>query len=330
MKDLKQELESYLEAAMGLQVVAPEQSQQGALPHFLAQLYEPRPMQVNGRLWLAVFLREGADLRPAAFEKHVHQLSWGSAEGYFLVARGLPGYVRKRLIERRIPFVIPGSQLYLPQMGMELRPKQPRADAQSVPLEKMSPATQLVVILALNNRLEPTVSPLMLAHLTGYTPMTMTRAWNELEALGLGVQLREGRQRLLSFPEGLRALWERARHFMRSPVQDSFRVRVSALALGRPLLAGTSALAEASRLAAPRMPIYAVSREEWGEIRRAGFEHIPLEEPGTCWMQVWRYPPGLISRLPQVDPFSLCLSLQGETDERVQAALEEMMEQHQW
>lgn len=330
MRQLEQDLESYLEAAMGLQVTTVRPPTPAPLPHYLAQLYKPTPMQVNGRPWLGVFLREGADFKPAAFEKHVHQLPWGEAEGYFLVARGLPRYVRKRLIERRIPFVIPGSQLYLPQLGMELRPKQPSTDGLFSPLEKMSPATQLVVILALNNRLASAVSPLMLANLTGYTAMTMTRAWNELEALGLGTQAREGKQRLLSFPEGPQALWAKARAFMRSPVQENIRLFVLDMSPGEPLLAGSSALAELSMLAAPKVPVYAVSREEWKEMKVARREYAPFDETGTCWVQVWRYPPKLVGMQWHADPFSLYLSLQDESDERVQAALEEMMEQYKW
>lgn len=330
MSQLERDLASYLEAAMGLQVMVALPSKLTPLPHFLAELYELKPMLVNGRLWLAVFLRERVDLKPAAFEKHVYQLPWGEAEGCFLVARGLPGYVRKRLIERRVPFVIPGSQLYLPQFGMELRPKQPSMAGRFTPIEKMSPATQLVVILALNNRLAPEVSPLLLANHTGYTAMTMSRAWNELEVLGLGTQARAGKQRLLSFPEDPKALWAQARGFMRSPVQDIIRQ----FALDRPpsqlLLAGRSALAELSMLVAPKVPVYAVSREEWKEMKEALTECAPFDEQGTHWIQVWRYPPKLMGMQSHVDPFSLYLSLQEDSDERVQMALDEMMERHKW
>lgn len=328
MSPLQQHLEQYLKETMGLRVTSAPPSRPVPLPHFLSQLYEPRPLMVDGRLWLGVFLRDGEDLKPATFEKHITQLPWGEATGYFLIAKALPGYVRKRLIERRIPFVIPGSQMYLPQLGMEMRPRQ--AAALPVHLDKMSPATQLVVILALNNRLDSAISPLMAARQTGYTAMTMTRAWNELEALGLGVQVREGKQRLLSFPEGRKTLWQNARPLMRDPVQECIRLFDDAVPLRLRLLAGESALAAQSMLAAPKLPVYALSREDWRQLEQAGARHAPLEEPGTCLVQTWRYPPGLISEQPHVDAFSLYLSLQGESDERIQSGLEEMMEQYPW
>lgn len=328
MSPLQQHLEQYLKEAMGLQVTSVSSSRPVPLPHFLSQLYEPRPLMVDGRIWLGIFLREGEDLKPASFEKHVGQLPWGEATGYFLVAKALPAYVRTRLVERRIPFVIPGRQVYLPQLGMALHPRQ--AEARPVHIDKMSPATQLVVILALNNRLDGTVSPLKLAGLIGYTAMTMTRVWNELEAMGLGTQIREGKQRLLSFPEGRKALWEKARPLMRDPVQERILLQGGDVPFHLRCLAGESALAARSMLVPPRVPVYALSREAWKQLEQGGAQRIPLEEPGTCLVQVWRYSPGLISEQRLVDPFSLYLSLQDEPDERVQTALDEMMEQYPW
>ncbi|MDP2229299.1 MAG: hypothetical protein Q8J78_17680 [Moraxellaceae bacterium] len=328
MNPLQQYLEQYLKEAMGLHVSPAPSSKPVPIPHFLAQLYEPRPLMVDGQLWLGVFLREGEDLKPATFEKHVRQLPWGEATGYFLVAKALPSYVRSRLVERRIPFVIPGRQVYLPQWRMALHPHQ--AEERLVHIDKMSPATQLVVILALNNRLDGVVSPQRLAGQTLYTKMTMTRVWNELEALGLGAQTREGKQRLLSFPEGRKALWEKARPLMRDPVQERILILGNDVPLHLRLLAGESALAGQSSLVPPSVLVYAMSREDWRRLEQNGVQRVPWEEPGTCLVQVWRYTPQLADMPWHVDPFSLYLSLQDEPDERVQLALEEMMEQYPW
>ena len=57
---------------------------------------------------------------------------------------------------------------------------------------------------------------------------------------------------------------------------------------------------------------------------------IPVEEPGTCLLQVWCYDPKVLEVDGKVDPFSLYLSLQNETDERIEMALEVMMERYLW
>jgi hypothetical protein len=330
MTPLMQDLIQYLETSMGLRVKLVQTRPSPPLPHFLALLYETAPLEINGTPWLGVMLRDGAELTPAVFEKHVRQLPWGEAEGYVLIAKALPGYVRRRLIERRIPFVIPKHQLYLPQLGMELRPRQPNPDKFSAPIEKISPATQVIVLLALT-RIMPagSLSPLDAARLTGYTPMTMTRAWDELELLGVGIQTREGKQRLLRLPEDHRALWNQVRPFMRSPVQQTVRLFQHDLP-PLALKADASALAEGTMLSPPKQPVYAVSRDDWLPMKATRVPEAPPDEPGSCLVQIWRYPPALCARNGIVDPFSLYLSLKDDPDERVQMALDNLMEQYAW
>ena len=47
-------------------------------------------------------------------------------------------------------------------------------------------------------------------------------------------------------------------------------------------------------------------------------------------MQLWNYAPNLFARDDTVDKFSLYLSLKDNEDERIQSALEEMMESIEW
>ena len=60
-------------------------------------------------------------------------------------------YERKRLIEDKIPFLAPGQQLYLPDLGLDLREqfRTPRREHL-----KISPAAQLVVLACLLRRMD--------------------------------------------------------------------------------------------------------------------------------------------------------------------------------
>lgn len=82
-------------------------------------------------------------------------------------------------------------------------------------------------------------------------------------------------------------------------------------------------------LTEPRETVYATGREGWKKIRDSVRE-IPVQDTGTCLLQIWRYDPGLFARDGYVDPFSLYLSLRNDTDERVQSALQKMMEDEKW
>jgi hypothetical protein len=69
-----------------------------------------------------------------------------------------------------------------------------------------------------------------------------------------------------------------------------------------------------------------MSGPDWRARKKAGqFQEIPFREPGTVEIEVWSYAPSLFAEGDAVDRLSLFLSLQEDKDERVQAAVEEMM-----
>jgi len=330
MDELAKQLERYLGEMLPARVaVAPFAGGQ-RLPHFLAQLYDLSLLRIGDAAYLAIFLRDQARFKPSALAKHLRQLPLAGVAGCCLVARSLPPYVRKRLMENGIPFVVPASQLYWPALGLAAQAR-PGWRPPPLAVELLSPATQVVVIHALTGRIETCgVTPGELARALGYTAMTMTRALDELEALGLGEVRRQGRERRLTFPAGRKILWAQARPRMRNPVRQVVRFLETDVPEEFRLLAGESALAARTMLGEPATPVYGVGRNGWRAISGAGAEEIPVEEPGTCALQVWRYEPGLFADHDCVDAFSLSLSLQDEQDERVEAALEEMMEGYAW
>jgi hypothetical protein len=94
------------------------------------------------------------------------------------------------------------------------------------------------------------------------------------------------------------------------------------------LAAGLTALATQTMIGEREIPEYAVSADTWKRLEKEGVETIPVDEPGTCLLQVWRYDPKVLGVDGMIDPFSLFLSFQGETDERIEMALEDMLERY--
>lgn len=314
MNDLEDDMVAYLLRTMGLATTPDTATQLLRLPHYLASQYRLKPYRINGRLWMAVFLREGAGVRPVAMRKELPLAAGEMAEGYFLVLQGAERYVRQRLAHEGVPFIIPGSQIYLPDLGMELRPRasytyssRPITEACTTNTH-LSPAAQLVVLLALNQKLPKRVSVNQAAELTGYTPMTISRAWTELETFGIGTLERKGKERQWSYPDGRNALWRKAQPIMRSPILSRKLYPVAALQWCDPILAGISALAAYSNLAEPRAPEYAITKDTQQLLRTQLSAPVDVEREKTCWLQVWRYAPNLLVSGREVDPFSLFLS----------------------
>jgi hypothetical protein len=160
--------------------------------------------------------------------------------------------------------------------------------------------------------------------------MTMSRAFDELENVGVGEHSVKGKERYLHFQQSARDLWEQTLPFMRSPARKKLNILIEEKA--HPAIrAGLSALAHYSMLAEPRNPVFAFGSDEWKTWnRRHAITELTAPEPGSWEIELWGYSPEQFATEGFVDRLSLYLSLKDNNDERVEAALEEMMEKIQW
>ena len=117
---------------------------------------------------------------------------------------------------------------------------------------------------------------------------------------------------------------------MIDPVQKRVYVRNRFEFASLPL-ARESALAERSMLAAPTIECRAIWRKEYKLLSS-------IEEIDPAWnsdwdyiqLELWRYDPKALLGSAGVDVISLSLSLHGNKDERMEQAVEEMMEGYKW
>jgi hypothetical protein len=76
---------------------------------------------------------------------------------------------------------------------------------------------------------------------------------------------------------------------------------------------------------------FAMAGKKWKKIKnRSDGMELTIAEPDACQLEIWSYSPRLFEKGDVVDRFSLYLSLQANDDERVESALEKMMEQITW
>ncbi len=257
-----------------------------------------------------------------------HRSRKGAGVLFIYVHQAIAAYNRKRLIEHKVPFVVPGNQMYLPMLGVDLREHYKKIRGSS---PKFSPSTQAVVLHAIIHGAKQKYTPSGLSANMDYSSMTLSRTFDELESVGLGKVLTEGRERVLCFSEPSRELWEKAREFMRSPVKKRLWIRDPSADHWPGIKAGLSALADYSLLSPPNRPVYAISLKKWSWLKRLGDTvELPPEDHEACEMEIWSYSPQMFAQDGVVDKFSLYLTLQQNSDERVQAALEEMMGNLSW
>jgi AraC-like DNA-binding protein len=245
----------------------------------------------------------------------------------------LPTFDRKRLIQRRIPFLVPGRQAYLPFALIDLREKAKGGQRLlDEPKERLSAPAQVLVLYHLQTTVDSGGWSLSKwGDVLGYSRSTLTRVYKELAATGLCTPNVSGRNVTLVFPPQRRKLWKTALPLMGSPV----RTRSWAKILDKGLQmheAGMTALARLTMLGPGREQVYAISSAAFEAVREdRKLVEIEYPEEGTVQIERWKYAPSLLSPDSQaVDRLSLYLSMQDDHDERTQAALTELLEQMKW
>jgi len=327
---VSQQVQKYLQDTLGLAPVIRRWEGVRKLPYYLQDAFEFCELTLLDEKMLLAVERRTTAAPAAALREQLNAVAAVAGLPVTYVTAALQSYERKRLVQQKVPFIVPGNQLFLPGLGIDLREyfrQRPR-----VREGQFSPSTQALLISALLRApWEADWHPAVDAAKLSYTPMTVSRAVKELTETGIAELRRERRERWLYLGDRPADIWERVKSLLRSPVRQTVWANpTSTLLPARAPLAGLSAVAQCTMLAEPSWPIRAISSQQWRSATRAGLQTLPEPIPGAHQWQVWTYDPELAMSRKAVDPLSLTLSLQRESDERVQLALDELKEQFPW
>ena len=325
--ELESRLKRHLKEVLSVEIDTRPWEGEGSLPFYLREAYVFLSGNVLNAPCLFMFDRGTQPITPAAIRKHLFEVGKRWEGDLIYVAASVDSARRKQLIYQKVAFVIPGNQVYLPTLGMDLR-EHFRSVRGAV--ETLSPATQAVWLHALHHRERDVFSPRDMAISLGYSTMTLSRAFDELESAGLGRHYSAGKRRLMELKGTGRDLWEKARPLLRSPVTRRVTVAVSAGELDAPG-AGASALASYTDISDPRVPVVAVAGNAWTALRgKLPQADATAPESPALEVEVWSYPPRAVAEGRVVDRLSLYLSLSGNKDERVESALDHLLEDMKW
>lgn len=326
MKCSNDELEAYLRETLHAPAHLAPWSGEAALPGYLRgqyRFFEGTVADVH-----VLFLRSNEGPTPRVAKKHEQALlrQWDGPVT-FAFDRITP-YNRQRMIRDGLSFVVPGSQLYLPTVGVALRE---RYKTHGGGAGKLRPSAQVLFLHALAGDPSTLNTPSGFAKRLGYTPMAMGQALDQLEDVNLVSVRKVGRERLFDLAGDPAGLWLKAQPLLASPVKRRRYVANESGLATDGMTAGLSALATYSSLTEPRLSVLALAAREAKNLAdiRQGREPLSADE-ADVEIEVWAYPPRLLSGGPAVDRLSLYLTLRDDADERVQSALDEMMRGVTW
>jgi hypothetical protein len=238
-----------------------EAVQLSALPYYIADRYRLWRCEMFGRACLLMAVRPAevpGSLAELARHREVVHTHWPN-DVIILLFEGLTPGRRKKLLADRFAFMVPGAQLFIPELLLEFRDgRVSKAPMLKAP-ERFSPTAQLLAVAALLHQDVSGSNATALARRFGVAVMSMGRAFDELQAAGVAEASRVGRERILHMKAEGRALWRGLEHRLQSPVRKVRRVAIPELLRFPGLIAGESALAVYTALATPRTQTLAVS-----------------------------------------------------------------------
>lgn len=332
MPPLEQRLQDYLGDITGERPVLRHlpDGQTAILPLYLRERYQLVETHLFGRPWILALASPDWELGSAQeYAQHISRLaSVAGDRQVVMVMPSVPSWSRNRLVREGIPFIVPGSQLYLPSFAVDLRERTPAPKKASARV--LTPAAQVVLLLHLQKQPLDDMPLRDIASRVGYTAMMITKAKDELEAAGLCDAVRHGRSLVLKFPADRRLLWQRAEPKLTSPVRKTHWVQWPAP--GYPALAaGLTALSHRSMIQDDSRPTFALLDATFrANLERGIFHGCPDASEANIQLQAWSYNPLLLGDGKDVDPLSLYLSLRDAADERVHQQLNPLLEQVSW
>ncbi len=219
---LPEHLLRYLETLSGERPdLGPEEAQQ--LPLFLRERYALYSARLFGQKSLiAVETENWESGSPAEYGKHEETLRQKLGQPVVLVVPFLASHARNRMVQMGIPFIVPGSQAFLPGRMIDLRERFPRPGPKH--RGTLTPAAQCTVLYhLLRSRLDrmplKDIAEKVRIGEVHYSPTMMTKVKDELEAAEICKTTRSGRSTVLEFAAAGRDLWKLVEPRLASPVK---------------------------------------------------------------------------------------------------------------
>lgn len=315
---------SYLELVVGYRPRFGPASRVSAVPLFLRERFEFLELELFGRsIVLAVEKAPPDELSAAEYGRTAMALKRGLERDVALVMAKLPSYLRNRLVREGVPFIVPGAQMFLPMLMVDLRERFSKATSRIQ--DKLSPVSQLVVIHQILREQDSHIALAELGARLKYSPQAMSFAQDQLQCANLCEVRRNGKMIFLEFSLHGRSLWAKAEPLMASPVRKAQWVRWGQ-PRARAVAAGITALSRLSMLAEDPYPTYAMrDRDLVSALERGELVGCQSRDEADARMESWKYDPWVLAENGAVDPCSLYLSLRNSGDERIQKEIKALV-----
>ncbi len=310
----------YIQKTLGLKCTRTRWNGQSKLPYYLLNEYNYEVVQIGDQN--CIFLSPKNRIAAVAtIKKHLKQLKEYIDYPAVLELTELTRKRKESFIMAKIPFVVPDKQLYLPFIGVVLNERN-APEMSDNDIDKLMPSAQMLLFIFLLGRNKP----LFLSEVSKQlhiTAMSISRAANQLVQLGLVEHKKDGVRKYILSGSTPFELFKRAKPWCINPVRKMVFIDRNEVQADM-FPAGLTALSAVSMLNPPSTLTYGTVKNE----KNYGSASTELvDNESSVALQIWRYEPRRISLNNQADALSLYISFADNKDERIDQALDELLEE---
>lgn len=259
-----------------------------------------------GTAFLLLVSKLGINETPANCSKISGRLSSVLSLPIVFYFSNLKYYERQRYIEKCVFFITDRGEVFLPNIILHSKKEKTKNPS------KLSASAQFLLLYHLQKMsLDGLSVSEMASKIRQYSYVSIAKAVENIEALGLCECRKDAeRSKRIRFIAEGRNLWEKSRPYMATPVKEiKYCENIPSVWFQ---YSGISALASYTMISQDEVPTIAVYSGRFEETDFNGLNDFD----GNVKIEIWRYPE-MDTESDVVDRLSLFLSLEGDTDPRI-------------
>ncbi len=331
-KGFKRHLRDYLKTTLHCDVHLTEWDGTKRLPSFLGRRYRFYTGKIIQQPCLFSVDLDPENDTPAQISKHISIMQKEFPGIVVYTTTNMSATRRSRLIDSGVAFVVPGNQLYIPALAVDLR--EIFRSTKKRGSNKLSPVAQATLFYSILFRddLESNPeqrTPSRMATTLSYSQMSIGRAFDELSDIGLATVEVKGRQKFLFLLESSRSFVEKHSELLRSPIQSK-KFALCRLIIPPMKIAGESALSHLTGLSPPDTPVYALHSDDWKLVLEKNIQQVRSRDQADAIIELWHYRPDVLSEYASVDPLSLYAQFWNHPNERIAKSAREALDHTSW
>lgn len=294
------------------------------LPLYLSHAYHYSLIEVEGSSLLLAADNSATPKTASLLKKHSKAIFQHAELSVIFVLYNLGAQVKRKLIQDKICFIVPDSQIYLPGLFISIKEVNYKPQTFS---KQLTPSAQLLLLYHLQVEHLNNYSFKQIAAKLNYSAKTITTIALELKAKEL-CEVVGSKEKRFVFDIGREQLWQKAEPQMQSPVIRSYYTNLK----NSPAFckSGDMALFHYTFLSDTGKEEYAIYKTIFEELKENEYCDYYDDVEGDIKIEVWKYNPLLLSDNGYIDPLSLYLCYRMDTNERINAEMEKLLNKRIW